>query len=110
MGSPLWAGRARRVATLGLTLGRRARVRATSRRASEERVARLAAAGLTNRQVANALQISPKTVEAHLARVYRKLDIHSRAELGARIALGGRAGRRARRARRTGERELERAL
>jgi DNA-binding NarL/FixJ family response regulator len=43
----------------------------------------LAAAGLTNRQVANRLTISPKTVEANLARVYRKRHIASRAELGA---------------------------
>ena len=43
-------------------------------------------------QVANALQISPRTVEAHLARAYRKLDIRTRAELGARIARGGLGG------------------
>jgi DNA-binding NarL/FixJ family response regulator len=30
--------------------------------------------------------MSEKTVEAHIARVYRKLGIHSRAELGARMA------------------------
>ena len=53
---------------------------------SERRVAELAAAGLTNRNVAAQLFISPKTVEANLARVYRKLGISSRAELGARLA------------------------
>jgi DNA-binding NarL/FixJ family response regulator len=41
---------------------------------------------MTNRQIAGALFISPKTVEANLARVYRKLGIASRAELGRRIA------------------------
>jgi DNA-binding CsgD family transcriptional regulator len=51
-------------------------------------VAELAASGLTNREVAIAAFISPKTVEANLARVYRKLDIRSRAELGARMADG----------------------
>lgn len=55
--------------------------------ASEEHVARLTASGLTNRQVAAQLFMSPKTVEANLARVYRKLGISSRAALGAR--LGG---------------------
>jgi DNA-binding CsgD family transcriptional regulator len=55
---------------------------------SEARVARMAAAGATNREVAAALTISPKTVEAHLARVYRKLGIRSRAELGAAVAAG----------------------
>ncbi|MGB2920063.1 MAG: helix-turn-helix transcriptional regulator [Mycobacterium sp.] len=53
--------------------------------ASEQRVAELAATGKTNRDVAAALFISPKTVEANLARVYRKLGIRSRAELGRHI-------------------------
>jgi DNA-binding NarL/FixJ family response regulator len=53
---------------------------------SERRVAELAASGLTNREVAARLFISPKTVEANVARVYRKLGIRSRAELGARLA------------------------
>ncbi|WP_460849352.1 helix-turn-helix domain-containing protein, partial [Phytohabitans suffuscus] len=52
---------------------------------TEERVARLAAQGRTNRAIADALFISPKTVEANLARAYRKLGISSRAELGAAI-------------------------
>ncbi len=52
---------------------------------SERRVADLAAAGRTNRDVAAALFISPKTVEANLARIYRKLGIRSRAELGRHI-------------------------
>jgi FixJ family two-component response regulator len=45
-------------------------------------VAELAASGMTNRDVAAALFISPKTVESNLARIYRKLGINSRAELG----------------------------
>lgn len=57
--------------------------------ASEERVGQLAASGLTNREVAAQLFVSPKTVEATLARVYRKMGIRSRAELGARLADGG---------------------
>jgi DNA-binding CsgD family transcriptional regulator len=52
---------------------------------SEERVAELVASGMTNRDVAAALFISVKTVEVNLTRIYRKLDIHSRAELGRRI-------------------------
>jgi len=55
---------------------------------AERRVAELAASGLANREVAAKLFMSPKTVEANLARVYRKLDIHSRAELGARLGVG----------------------
>ena len=53
---------------------------------TEREVARLAAGGMTNRQVADAMVISPKTVDGALTRVYAKLDIHSRAELGAWIA------------------------
>jgi DNA-binding CsgD family transcriptional regulator len=53
---------------------------------SEQRIARLAADGLTNRVIADRLVISPKTVEATLARVYLKLGIGSRAELGAHMA------------------------
>lgn len=49
---------------------------------SEQRVAELAAAGLTNRDIGAAVFVSPKTVEAKLARIYRKLNIHTRAELG----------------------------
>jgi len=52
---------------------------------TERRVAELAAAGLTNREVAQRLFVAVKTVEANLARVYRKLGITSRAELGARM-------------------------
>ncbi len=81
LGIPLWAARAR--AELGRTnVGPRSAAALTP---SEQRVAELAASGMTNRGVAAALFISPKTVEANLARVYRKLDIHSRAELGRRM-------------------------
>jgi DNA-binding CsgD family transcriptional regulator len=49
---------------------------------SERRVANLAARGLTTRQIAQVLFVTPKTVEFHLRHVYRKLDIpSSRAEL-----------------------------
>jgi DNA-binding CsgD family transcriptional regulator len=48
---------------------------------SERRVAELAASGLTNRQIAQALYVTVKTVEAHLSGAYGKLDIASRREL-----------------------------
>ena len=54
--------------------------------ASERRVADLAAEGSTNRQLAQALYLSPKTVEMHLSRVYRKLDISSRGDLATALA------------------------
>jgi DNA-binding NarL/FixJ family response regulator len=77
LGTPLWAQRAR--AELDRASGVRTRAELT---ASERRVAELAASGVTNREMAATLFISPKTVEANLSRVYRKLNIHSRAELG----------------------------
>lgn len=48
---------------------------------AERRIARLAADGLTNRQIADALVVSVKAVEWHLSRVYRKLEIPSRTGL-----------------------------
>jgi DNA-binding CsgD family transcriptional regulator len=45
---------------------------------SERRVAQLAAAGRTNRDIAQELFVTPKTVERHLGHVYRKLGISNR--------------------------------
>jgi DNA-binding NarL/FixJ family response regulator len=75
---PLWADRAR-AELVRANVGPRQSGQLTP---SELRVAELAAAGMKNRDVATALFISPKTVEANLARVYRKLGTKSRAELG----------------------------
>jgi DNA-binding CsgD family transcriptional regulator len=80
LGACLWAARARR--ELERTGTRWARGDALT--ASEEHVARLAASGRTNREIAQELFVSPKTVEAALSRVYRKLEVRSRAELAAR--------------------------
>jgi DNA-binding NarL/FixJ family response regulator len=77
LGTPLWAERAR--AELKRSSGIRSQAELT---ASEQRVAELAASGMSNREMAAALFISPKTVEANLSRIYRKLNIRSRAELG----------------------------
>jgi ATP/maltotriose-dependent transcriptional regulator MalT len=52
---------------------------------SERRVARMAADGLTNRQIANELVVTVKAVEWHLSHVYRKLGIASRAHLAATL-------------------------
>ncbi len=56
--------------------------------ASERRVATLAAGGQTNREIAQALFVTPKTVEVHLSNAYRKLDIRSRRELPGALAAG----------------------
>jgi DNA-binding CsgD family transcriptional regulator len=49
--------------------------------ASERRVAERAADGMANREIAQELFLSVKTVEMHLGRTYRKLGIDSRREL-----------------------------
>ncbi len=54
--------------------------------ASERRIADLAAAGLSNPEIAQSLFVTRKTVETHLGRAYSKLDIRSRKELAAALA------------------------
>ena len=54
--------------------------------ASERRVADLAAGGDTNKEIAQALFVTPKTVEVHLSNAYRKLDISGRRELASALA------------------------
>ncbi len=49
---------------------------------SELRVARMAAEGMTNREIAQALFVTARTVETHLTQAFRKLDIGARGELG----------------------------
>ncbi|MGK3202871.1 LuxR C-terminal-related transcriptional regulator [Amycolatopsis sp. MEPSY49] len=51
----------------------------------EREVADLVAGGASNRDVASALFVSPRTVELHLTNVYRKLAVDSRAELAAAL-------------------------
>ena len=51
---------------------------------SERRIAELAAQGLSNREIATAAFVTPKTVEFHLRNVFRKLGVRSRAQLARR--------------------------
>ncbi|MEO5939409.1 MAG: helix-turn-helix transcriptional regulator, partial [Candidatus Limnocylindrales bacterium] len=78
-------GAARWVAIADAELSRTGRrtVRSDSLSETEDAVARLAARGLTNRQVGEAAFLTAKSVEGVLGRVYAKLGIRSRAELGA---------------------------
>jgi DNA-binding CsgD family transcriptional regulator len=53
---------------------------------SERRVAAMAAEGMTNREIAQALFVTPGTVEVHLSSAYRKLEISSRSQLPQALA------------------------
>lgn len=72
---------------------------------SERRIAEMAREGLTNRQIAQALFVTVRTIETHLTHAYRKLGIGSRAELAA-VLPGPAADRDDRRRRRPGRAEL----
>jgi DNA-binding CsgD family transcriptional regulator len=78
LGCPGWAAAA--AAEADRISGRRA-APAGGLTPGERRVAELAAAGLSNKQVAARLYLSDRTVEAHLSRAYAKLGVGSRAQL-----------------------------
>ena len=84
LGARLWAGQAR--AEIERISGRRPASGELTE--TELQLARLAAKGLANKEIAASLHISVHTVEAHLTRIYRKLDIRSRAALAARVVSG----------------------
>jgi DNA-binding CsgD family transcriptional regulator len=82
LGARLWAEQARtQLAQLGGRRPQGARLTPT-----ETQIASLVAQGRTNQQVADALFVSPKTVEWNLSKVYKKLHVRSRAELAAKLA------------------------
>ncbi len=77
LGARIWADRAR--AELARIGGRRASLNELTE--AEARVVRLAASGLTNREIARTLSMSVRTVEGHLSHAYAKLGLRSRTEL-----------------------------
>jgi DNA-binding CsgD family transcriptional regulator len=80
LGAPCWAALARR---------QRAHLAHSSEQLltpAEQRVAELAVQGLTNAEIAAQMQISLKTVEANLTRIYRKLGVRSRIDLARHIS------------------------
>ena len=81
-GALAFAARAREELTAAGARPRRERISGVDAlTASERRVARMAADGMTNRQIAQALFITPNTVAVHLTHTYQKLDIQSRTQL-----------------------------
>jgi DNA-binding NarL/FixJ family response regulator len=76
---------ARRLARAEVRLG--AQVPRSGRLTSREReVVDLIGTGLTNREIASCLHLSPKTIETHVARLFSKFDVRSRAALVSRLA------------------------
>jgi DNA-binding CsgD family transcriptional regulator len=82
LGAAAWSRRARQeLRATGAKVGRRApelRDRLTSQ---ELQIAQLAAEGLSNRQIADRLFLSPRTIGGHLYRIFPKLEITARAQL-----------------------------
>lgn len=88
LGAAPWAERARAELRAAGAIRRMAAGDPDELTAQEARIALAVARGATNREVAAELYISPKTVEFHLGRVYRKLGLRSRTELAALVAEG----------------------
>jgi DNA-binding CsgD family transcriptional regulator len=82
LGTPLWRERAGEELS---RIGGRPR-RSPGLTETEQRVARLAASGLTNREIAAAAFLSVNTVQAYLKRIYRELGVRSRTELARELA------------------------
>jgi DNA-binding CsgD family transcriptional regulator len=88
LGAPLWAEKARRgLARIG------SRTSPGELTPTEQGVAELVAEGRTNREVADALFVSVKTVEANLSRIFQKLGIRSRRELRDRATASAHSDR-----------------
>ncbi len=86
-GAVAWADRTRaELSASGETLRRRKSWEVEELTPQELQIALHVARGMTNREVGTALFLSHKTIEFHLGRIYRKLKMHSRAELIRRFA------------------------
>lgn len=89
LGTPLWAERARtELRATGQTARRRDPSTLDQLTPHELRIVHAVAQGMTNRDIASQLFISPRTVDYHLRNVFGKLEISSRAKL-MRLALAG---------------------
>lgn len=89
LGASPWANRTRaELEATGLTARSRTSPKSGLLTAQELQVALVVGKGTSNREAAAALFISPRTVEAHLASIYRKLNLRSRAQLAHLVASG----------------------
>jgi len=88
LGARGWAERARtELRATGEQQTRRAETAAEQLTPHELQIALLVAQGMTNREAAAALFLSPKTIEYHLGQIYRKLDVRGRAQLARLMAM-----------------------
>jgi DNA-binding CsgD family transcriptional regulator len=91
LGAAAWSRRARQeLRATGEKVGRRAPDLRDRLTAQELQIAQLAAEGLSNRQIAERLFLSPRTIGGHLYRIFPKLEITARAQL--RDAFADRMG------------------
>jgi DNA-binding CsgD family transcriptional regulator len=82
IGAPMWEERTRdQLARIGL----RRPIVTEGLTPAQQRVAELAVAGMSNREIASTLYMSTRSVEAHLTKVYRELGLRSRAQLAAAL-------------------------
>jgi DNA-binding CsgD family transcriptional regulator len=94
LGAEPWAARTRRELASKAARNAPGSHEASLLTPHELQVATLVVRGMTNREAAAALFVTPKTIEYHLASIYRKLEVRSRTELA--FVLQGRPGRSAR--------------
>ena len=89
LGAQPWAAQAEtELMATGRTRSPTGRIGPDSLTHQERAVAELAASGLTNKQIAHRLVISPRTVSAHLRQIFAKLGITSRASIGDAMRQG----------------------
>lgn len=87
LGAVPWSRRARaELAATGETVRASHAAPAEQLTSQELQVALIVAGGATNKEAGAALFLTPKTIEFHLAKIYRKLDLRSRTELARRFA------------------------
>ena len=92
LGAAPWAERARsEIRASGETARRRHPSTLDELTPQELQIARLVASGLTNRETAERLFLSARTIDAHLGNIFRKLGIHARGDLAAALERTGSA-------------------